>query len=241
LDRASLVDFCNQHNPRAPPRDRLIPTCRGRWAARSHALTAPREGRTRFQASLRSSEPCERLPAEVSRARGGRLSSIRAPRAALALPRAAPGSSTPTRSARTPLVARPLRRRLIGSSRGVARPSRIDAAGAPLSERRRFPRSRHAPPYLVRGMESRRPSSPRLRDARTDAGPLAREPPRRGQERAAPEVPSIDERSLFRRGAEAPFRWSSARPEVGRSPLPKSPPERPGSRRVIHRMFPTWG
>jgi len=132
LDRAPLVDFCNQRNLRARPRgspdSRLpgAPCLRAGLCA--YALRGFEQRRSRSSRDSRG-----RLPAEFSRARGRmapeanirRSSPIGFRRRARPRPqlplRARASELYPARSARTPLVVRSGRRRLEGPTRLLER------------------------------------------------------------------------------------------------------------------------
>jgi hypothetical protein len=239
VDRAPLVDFCNHHNPRAPPHDRPIRPRRsgdrGRRAlARSIVL------------DLRCSRASQRRLRGTGRGFTGQgLASFRwtdASRAALSS--CSRFAATPTRSTRTPLVMRPLHRRLEIPS-GRCAPLRDRRCLASLDRSRRgettAPRSHHAiptRPCCLRGEVGTRGLTVSLARGRRGLRAALSGPPRRGLERAAPEVPSIDEpvASRSRCAAEASHRSREAR--TGRTCVTPNPTLPPG---FIHRMFPTWG
>jgi len=111
LDQALLVDFCNHNNPRARPRDRLSP-------ASQHKDRNPcvRHGQRRLGVRYGSEAQPLRHRRRRSRFHGpgdaGHFRSRRRPVSRTALAGVVETGVTPTRSARTPLVVRPLHRRL---------------------------------------------------------------------------------------------------------------------------------
>jgi len=211
LDKARLVDFCNHNNPRARPHDRLSPVS---WCKDRNPCT--RHGQRRLAVRYGAEAPPYAIDVTGRGFTGqGRPAACAA---GSALPRGRPRGRrktgvTPTRSARTPLVVRPLHRRLETPGCEGPLPSGRDT--------RDDPTTRTPPPRRV---GARGPWATRLRRVagakasltRTPPGPRAASPalPRRRPGLAVPEVPSIVELATAFSAAEA---TPSSDPE-GRSP-----------------------
>jgi len=112
MDRAPLVDFCNQHDPRAHPQDRPNPVSRvalpRRFTPSCPLARAPRGSLLREEAGAPSRDDDSHQPSFH-----GPGASVLSPPARLALALSSRGERvTPTRSARTPLVVEPRQRRV---------------------------------------------------------------------------------------------------------------------------------
>jgi hypothetical protein len=205
VGQAPLVDFCNQHNPRARPREHLNPgprlggcpllrSCasrrdrnlarsgvrlRARWS--QTCACAPSRIRDRVAPSLCSNEPCGPLSLQSGSSRGftGQgPDGFRHPAPLAAIPRGE--SFAPTRSARTPRVVSSWRRRPekpATPGAGARAGSTSHRSGYELTSRARFRDARHSPQNdpLTRG---RRAWESRLRSLSTgsDGWSLARTP-----------------------------------------------------------------
>jgi hypothetical protein len=116
MDRAPLVDFCNQRNPRAHPQDRLSPVFTGSAASPVHPALPARACRPRSTLCRRRPEPRSAAGTTTSRGLTGQgPACFRCRRVSSSPLRAALSSnerSTPTRSARTPPVMEPWQRRV---------------------------------------------------------------------------------------------------------------------------------
>jgi hypothetical protein len=168
-------------------------------------------------------------PTEVSRARGGWAFAL--PRSPVTNPRGQFRTRfSPTRSARTPLVVRPLQRRLEAPGWALRTPEPgIDAAGALGGERRRF----HGPTTRARPLTGPRTCRCALLSQRGAAGPLISAFREEVPRFAAPEVPFIDEPVTPRQ--QTPWRPLAWNPNDGFRRCPASPTG------VIPRLCPTWG
>jgi hypothetical protein len=226
LDRALLVDFCNHNNPRARPRDRLSPA-----SQRKDRNPCVRHGQRRLAVRYGSEAQPLRHRRRRSRFHGSggrrRLSQPVPPCLADALAGVLETGVTPTRSARTPLVVRPLHRRL--ELRRCERP-------LPSGRGTRDDPTTRAPP--PRRVGARGPSDPLAQGHRCEGVALADDSGAQGSvTRSSAKKSGIGHaRGAFHRRAGHRLRRDRSRiyQRSGRT-------EARSETRIIHRLLPICG